>query len=214
MRALDGVYGVHSMQNWRASDIEGEIPQGMHLADASKRARISHLVLPFTIVRPVFFMENWLDMRQEIEKGALSLPLSSQTRLQMVAVDDIGGVVASALERPGKWQTRVFEIAGDELSMAQLAQVFTRLTGHEVRYSRVPWDAFESQAGKETAQMFRWFEETGFHIDIPSSETRVPEADCFRCLAQCQLARRHANGWIAATGGIFSSYFRMRNKLL
>ena len=56
----------------------------------------------YTIVRPVFFMENWLGMRHSIEGGAFSLPLDSATRLQMVAVDDIGGVVATALERLGK----------------------------------------------------------------------------------------------------------------
>jgi len=75
-------------------------------------------------------MENWLGMRQQIQDGALSLPLSPGTRLQMIAVDDIGGPVALAFERPGKWQDRAFELAGDELSMSELAQVFTRVAGH------------------------------------------------------------------------------------
>src|SRR5438309_483661 len=62
--------------------------------------------LRFTIVRPVFFMENWLDMRQAIDDGALALPLDPATRLQMIALDDIGGIVAMAIEHPGKWQDR------------------------------------------------------------------------------------------------------------
>jgi uncharacterized protein YbjT (DUF2867 family) len=118
IRALDGVYGVHSVQNWRSSDIEGEIRQGTHLADAAKRVRTSHFVyssvaaadqrtgiphfdskfrieehirssgMRYTIVRPAFFMEDWLywmGMRQRIEGGTLSLPLTPETRLQMVA---------------------------------------------------------------------------------------------------------------------------------
>lgn len=48
-------------------------------------------------------------------RRALSLPLDPATRLQMVAVDHIGGMVATALERLGKWQDRVIELARDEL---------------------------------------------------------------------------------------------------
>ena len=44
----------------------------------------------------------------------------------MVAVDDIGGIVAGIFEHPGKWQDRALDLAGDELSMGELARVFTR----------------------------------------------------------------------------------------
>jgi uncharacterized protein YbjT (DUF2867 family) len=211
-RALDGVYGVHSVQTWSDSGTEGEIRLGTHLADAAKRVRTSHFVyssmaaadqrtgiphfeskfrieehirnsgMHYTIVRPAFFMEDWLDwagMRQQIESGALSLPLTPETRLQMVAVDDIGGLVAMAFERPAKWQDRAFELAGDELSMAELAKVFSRATGHEVRYVQVPWHEFEAQTGSETTQMFRWFQEVGYHIDIPAVRQEYPKLTTF-----------------------------------
>lgn len=208
-RALDGAYGVYSVQNWRASDIEGEIRQGKHLADAAKRSRISHFVyssvaaadqhtgiphfeskfrieehlrgtgLGFTIVRPVFFMENWLNMRQGVESGVLSFPLAAETRLQMIAVDDIGGVAALAFERPGKWQGRAFELAGDELSMTEVAAVFTRVTGREVRYQQTPWDEFAAKAGDESTRMFRWFQDTGYHVDIPAVRQECPSLTSF-----------------------------------
>lgn len=208
-RALDGVYGVHSVQNWHEAGIEGEIRQGINVADAAKRSRITHFVyssvaaadkqtgiphfdskfrteqhirgtgMRFTIVRPVFFMENWLGMRQSIEEGALRLPLSPAARLQMVAVDDIGGVVAMAFEHPGKWQDRNFDLAGDELSMAELAEAFGRVAGREVRYEQVPWDQFESQAGKEMTIMYRWFEDTGYHVDIGAVRQEYPKLTTF-----------------------------------
>lgn len=211
-RGLDGVYGVYSVQAWRSSGIEAEIRQGTHLADAAKRVRISHFVhsslagadrrsgvphfeskvrieehirssgMRYTIVRPAFFMEDWLywqDMRQQIEGGSLRLPLTPETRLPMIAVDDIGGFVAMALERPAKWQDRAFELAGDELSMAELAKVFSRVTGREVRYTQMPWGEFEAQAGKETEQMFRWVQDVGFHIDIPAVRQEYPKLTTF-----------------------------------
>ncbi len=192
----DDVYGVYSVQNPQQVGTEGEIRQGTNLTDAAKRSRISHFIyssvasadqrtgvphfdskfrleehiratgMNFTVVRPVFFMENWLSMRQSIDNGVLRLPLDPSTRLQMVAVDDIGGVVATAFERPGKWHGRVFELAGDELSMTELAQEFSVVTGREVRYIQAPWDEFEKQAGKEMTLMYRWFQEIGYQVDI------------------------------------------------
>ncbi len=41
-------------------------------------------------------MENWLGMKQNIEQGTLALPLTPETRFQMIAVDDIGEFVALA----------------------------------------------------------------------------------------------------------------------
>ena len=195
-RALDGAYGAYSVQNSHQAGIEGEIRQGINVADAAKRSDISQFVyssvgsadqrtgiphfeskfrieehiratgMHFTIVRPVYFMENWLGMRQTIESGTLSLPLNPDARLQMIAVQDIGGVVAAAFEHPGKWQGRAFDLAGDELSMAELAQVFTRASGREVRYVQVPWDEFEKQVGPDLTLMYRWFQEVGYHVDI------------------------------------------------
>jgi uncharacterized protein YbjT (DUF2867 family) len=208
-RAIDGAYGVYSVQNSQEAGVEGEIRQGVHVANTAKRSNVSLFIyssvasadqrtgiphfdskfrieetirgtgMRYTIVRPVFFMENWLGMRQAIEGGALSLPLDPATRLQMVAVDDIGGVVATALERPGKWQDRVIEVAGDELSMSDLAQAFTRASGREVRYVQVAWDEFEQQAGKEMTLMYRWFQDTGYHVDIGAVRSEYPKLTTF-----------------------------------
>jgi len=208
-RALDGAYGVFSVQNPNEAGIEGEIRQGTNLADAARRTGITHFVyssvgsadqntgiphfdskfrieehirrtgLRFTIVRPVFFMENWLGMREAIANGRLELPLEPATHLQMVAVNDIGGAVALAFEHPGKWQNRTFELAGDELSMSELAATFTRATGREVRYAQVPWDEFEGKAGKEMTLMWRWFQSSGYRVDIPVARQEYPRLTTF-----------------------------------
>jgi uncharacterized protein YbjT (DUF2867 family) len=195
-RALDGAYGVFSVQTALGAGAEAEIRQGINLANAAKRSGITQFVyasvasadqrtgiphfeskfrieehirgtgMRFTIVRPVFFMENWLGMRPAIESGTLTLPLNPTTRLQMIAVDDIGAIVAAAFEHAGRWQDRAFELAGDELSMTEVAAAFSRISGRQVRYVQTPWDEFEKQAGKEMTVMFRWFQETGYHVDI------------------------------------------------
>ena len=203
-RAVDGIYGVFSVQTPAEHGAAVEVRQGMNLADAAKRQRVGHFVyssvasadqntgvphfdskarvedhlrgtgLRYTILRPVFFMENLLGMRERIEQGALALPLDPETRLQMIAVDDIGAFVALAFERPGHWQGRTFELAGDEVSMTDLAATLGRITGHEVRYDQVPWDQFEQAAGREMTIMYRWFETVGYHVDIAAVRREHP----------------------------------------
>lgn len=194
--AMDGVYGVYSVQVSLEIGPEAEVREGTKLADAAKRSRISHLVyssvgsadqntgvphfeskfrieqhiratgVPYTILRPVFFMENWLGMKNNVEEGKLMFPLSPETRLQMIAVDDIGAFVTMAFQHPGKWQGRAVELAGDELSMTQIAEALGRAARRDVRYVQIPWDQFEQHAGHEMTVMCRWFEDVGYHANI------------------------------------------------
>jgi len=197
-RALDGVYGVYSMGTYRERGIEGEIRMGAALAEAARRAAIDHLVyssvgsadrqtgiphfeskfqveehirktgVPYTILRPVFFMENWQAMRSMIEGGTLAQPLDPARTLQQIAVDDIGAFAALAFEHPGRWLGRAVELAGDELSMSQVAETMGRVLSREVRYQQVPWDQFEKNAGAEMTSMYRWFNDVGYNADIPA----------------------------------------------
>ena len=216
-RALDGVYGVYSVQSRTEEGIEAEIRQGIALAEAARRENVSHLVyssvgsadqhtgvphfdskfqieehirklgLPYTIIRPVFFMDNWLGMRTGMEQGTLTLPLKPDTRLQMIAVEDIGAFATMAFEFPGRWQGHTLDIAGDELSMNQIAQALGRVLGEDLKYVQAPWDKFEQQAGHEMALMFKWFENVGYHADIPALRQQHPSLMSFERWMQSKL---------------------------
>lgn len=207
-RALDGVYGVYSVQNWR-DGAESEVKQGINLVDAAARSSISHFVyssvgsadrktgiphfdskfrveehirgtgLRYTILRPVFFMENWRGMRGMIEQGKLALPLTPETRFQMIAVDDIGEFVALAFEHSGKFQGRALDIASDDLSMTGLAEAFSRASGREVGYEQIPWDQFEKQMGHEMTVMWKWFQDVGYHVDLAALRQENPHLTKF-----------------------------------
>jgi uncharacterized protein YbjT (DUF2867 family) len=208
LKAMDGVFGAFSVQDWKGG-IETEVLYGLNMAETAERSVLDHFVyssvasadqntgiphfdskfrieehirntgLRYTILRPVFFMENLLDMKGMIEQGTLAMPLDPERRLQMVAVDDIGAFAAMAFEHPGHWARRTIELAGDELSMTDIAKEFTDHTGREVRYSQVPWDEFERQAGAETTIMFRWFQNVGYHADINAVRQERPHVLTF-----------------------------------
>jgi uncharacterized protein YbjT (DUF2867 family) len=206
MRAMDGVYGVFSVQPYTASEIQ----QGVAVIEAANRQEVSHFVyssvgsvdedtgiphfetkvkveehlrssgLKYTILRPVFFMENWQRaFGESIRNGQVQQPLSPTTKLQMVAVDDIGAFAALAFEHPGKWKNRTFSLAGDELSMQQIADAFSRETARDVKYVQVSWDQFEKNMGQELTVMYRWFEEKGFHFNIEEVQREYPATHTF-----------------------------------
>jgi len=198
LRALEDVYGVFSVQTPFPDGVEAEVRQGIALIDAAHTSEISHFIyssvgsadqntgiphfeskgkieehlrrtgMPYTIVRPVYFMENWLQMKAVIDEGTLTLPLSPTTILQQVAVDDIGTFAAMAFEHPGKWQGTSTDLAGDESFADQIAQTL------QSNYSQIPWADFEREAGHEMASMFRWFEDEGYKADIATLRQEHP----------------------------------------
>jgi uncharacterized protein YbjT (DUF2867 family) len=202
--ALDGVYGVFAVQTPYEAGVEAEVREGKNLAGAAQRSGVSHFVyssvgsadqhtgiphfdskfqieehirgvgMPYTILRPVFFMENLLGMAGMIREGKLAAPLTPGRKLQMIAVDDIGAFATLAFEHPQKWLGRALDLAGDEISMSDLAALLTRVLGREVRYTQVPFDEYESKAGSELATMWRWFQDAGYHADIAALRQEYP----------------------------------------
>ncbi len=203
-RALEGVHGVFSVQNFWEAGYDREVRQGKTVADAASAAGVGHFVyssvgsahrrtgiahfdskweveehvrglgLPHTVLRPVFFMQNWEMMRGPILGGTLPQPLDPGKPFQQVAVEDVGAFAAMALEHPDEWIGREVEIAGDERTMPEIAEAFGRVAGREVGYYQVPWDQFEEQMGEEYAVMYRWFNDVGYEADVEALRREHP----------------------------------------
>ena len=201
-RATQGAYGVFSVQNFWEHGKQGEIRQGSNLADAAKQAGVSHFVytsvanadkntgiphfdskyeiekyilsvqLPYTIIRPVSFMENWEYSRVHIENGIIYGPLSPETRHQHIAVKDIGRFAAEAFDNPAEWLGISIDIAGDDHTQLEIAGIFSRVTGREVKYVQVPWDEYEEQQGEEMTIMEKWFENVGYSVDVEALRSK------------------------------------------
>lgn len=222
--ALDGVHGIFAVHTFTEGGVETEVRHGKAMVDAAARARISHYVyssvggadrrsgvphfeskfrveehlrqrgMKYTILRPVFFMENWLGMASQLQAGEIALPLSPDRTLQQVAVDDIGAFAALAFEHAGRWQDRAIELAGDERTLPEVAALFSTVLGREVRYTPIPFDQFEQRAGNEMARMWRWFEEAGYQADITELRGIYPRLTTFERWVQAQ-------DWGALRGG-------------
>ncbi len=211
--ALRGVQGVFIVSTFAEKGVEAESEQGMVMVRECRKAGVPHVVYtsvcaaekhtgiphfeskarveraiddagqPATILRPVWFMENWRNYyREPILAGTLSLPLDPGRPLQQVCVDDIGAFGAMAFAHPDRWLRRELDLAGDELTLPQVAETLSEATGAHVAYSQVSWDEFGRTAGADSLKMFRWFSDVGYSANIPALRKEYPGlkrlADC------------------------------------
>lgn len=197
---------------------DGEIRQGKAVADAANAAGVSHLVyssvgaahrgmgqkhfeskwrieqyiqsssLPYTILRPVFFMENYNWTRAHILNGALQgLGLDPDKTMQLVATEDIGVFAEMAYANPEQFLNKTIELAGDELTEAQIVEVFTQVIGRPVKLVG-PQNQGDEPPTEEQIAMFNFFNGDGYDANIASLRELHPGL---------QNLEQHlrANGW-------------------
>ena len=221
-RALAGAWGVFGVQNTLEAGVEREEAQGKRLATLAREAGVEHYVytsvgsahkrtgiphfdnkwrieetvrgLGFpshVILRPVFFMENLL-APYSLQGPTLAWALGPATKLQMIAVDDIGWFGARAFTDAAALNRREIDLAGDVRTMPEAAEILTEALGRPIAFAQTPIEQVQ-QYSKDTALMLQWFERVGYSADIAGLErefgralTKLPD-----------WARRHAQGELA-----------------
>jgi uncharacterized protein YbjT (DUF2867 family) len=135
---------------------------------------IRSLDVPATILRPVMFMENFRFLAQEMNES-IHLPSleSPETKVQMIAVRDIGTFATLALNDPDIYIGKVLEIAGDELTFSQIAEVLQNVFGRLVSYQAGTPEQDQNLEGARKATAF--FAREGYKADIPSLRQIHPQ---------------------------------------
>jgi uncharacterized protein YbjT (DUF2867 family) len=104
----------------------------------------------------------------------VSLALRPATRLQMIAVSDIGAFAAIAFGQPGRFAGQHIEIAGDDLTGPQIAETFGRYCGRPARYRQLPLEQLQA-ADAEVARMFAWMDQrSAVGPDLPAQRQLHP----------------------------------------
>jgi len=177
---------------------EGEIRQGKNVADAARTAGIQHFVyssvgaahrgmgqkhfeskwiveqyvkeldLPYTILRPVAFMDNYNWNRAQILNGTFTgRGLRPEKEVQNIAVEDIGAFAALVFAQPDKFLGKTLELAGDEMTESQIAETFARVIGRPVKLV-LPVKGEGRRSEEEMIAMFNFFNGEGYDADIPA----------------------------------------------
>ncbi|MFJ8888499.1 NmrA/HSCARG family protein [Streptomyces sp. NPDC102402] len=138
---------------------------------------LDELGVPNTVLRPTFFMDNFAAHLPEVVDGTrvVALGLKPDTRVQYIAVEDIGWFAAEAFDKPGEYLGRKLEIAGDELTADEVAEAFATRTGTPARFHELHLDTVASNPyipnAPEIALMFEWFQDHGYQADISALRT-------------------------------------------
>ncbi|RQG90192.1 NmrA/HSCARG family protein [Natrarchaeobius halalkaliphilus] len=131
------------------------------------------LDLPMTVLQPVFFFQNLEAFAEDIvEDGRLELPLEEDVSLQMIDTDDVGRVAATVFERRDAFVGERLELAGDERTLTETAEVLSTVTGVDVEPVHVPIEDAYDTFGEEFTEMCEWFNEVGYSADIDALEDR------------------------------------------
>jgi uncharacterized protein YbjT (DUF2867 family) len=210
-RAARGVDTVFAMSTPFESGEKTETREGINIVRAASSADVTHLVytsvagadratgiphfdskfevekeirrsgVPFTIVAPVFFMENFLAdwMKAGIAQGSISMALPATRRLQQIAVADIAQFTALVIERRESFLGKRIDIASDELTGATAAAIISEVSGRHIEYTALPIDAVRQQ-NEDLARMFEWFDRVGYDADVVGLPWAYPEVNWHR----------------------------------
>jgi uncharacterized protein YbjT (DUF2867 family) len=210
-RAARGVDTLFAMATPFERGEKAETREGINIVRAAAAVGVSHLVyssvagadratgiphfdskfevekeirrsaVPFTIVAPVFFMENFLAdwMAAGIARGSIAMAVPATRRLQQIAIADIAQFTALVIERRERFIGKRIDIASDELTSVTAAALISEASGRRIEYTALPIDAARRQ-NEDVARMYEWFDRVGYDADVVGLRSLYPEVDWHR----------------------------------
>ncbi|KAJ4294934.1 hypothetical protein N0V88_005173 [Collariella sp. IMI 366227] len=134
-----------------------------HLRNSTANGKSS---MGWTILRPVIFMDNMAPGFPGKVFMTMLRDTVKEKPLQWVATKDIGFFAAEAFCNSDAWNGRAVGLAGDELTFAQLDEVFQRATGHPVETTFGLLGKALKYGVSEIGVMVDWFYEDGYKADL------------------------------------------------
>jgi uncharacterized protein YbjT (DUF2867 family) len=131
----------------------------------------------YTIIRPVFFMENFLApwFKPGLDEGKLTVGIKPTTVLQMIAVRDVGKYGAWAFDNHEALNGRAIDIAGDAHTMPETARIIGAAAGRKIEFVPAPIEEVR-KSSEDYALMLEWFDAKGYDVNIKkiSAESGIP----------------------------------------
>ncbi len=126
------------------------------------------------VIAPVYFMENLFMQKQRLREGIYPMSLPPDRMLQQIALDDIAAFAVLALENSVRFTGKRINLASDELTSLQEADILSRILGTPIQYARLPIETIREMS-EDLAKMYEWFTWVGYDVDIPALHRAYPE---------------------------------------
>jgi uncharacterized protein YbjT (DUF2867 family) len=134
------------------------------------------LKIPHTILAPVYFFENIFSpiSIENLKKGIFTLPMPPDRKLQMIAADSIGSFAAFVIENRKDFLGKRVEIASDELSGREIAEIVGKAIGKPVSFVSQSIDSVRKMSD-DMARMYEWFDKFGYMSNIEDLRKKYKE---------------------------------------
>jgi len=126
----------------------------------------------WTVLRPAFMMDNFVPpksgfMFPHLKHGELATALHPATKMQLIAADDIGAFACAAFMAPCDFAGQEIDLAGDALTMQEVAAVLSATLGRGVAsLSLTPAQALARGMSAGWVRSQEWSNEVGYQADI------------------------------------------------
>ncbi|UTB79690.1 NmrA/HSCARG family protein [Staphylococcus carnosus] len=196
-RAMENQYGVYSVQPIIRDNVEEELHQGKMIIEEAEDAGIHFVVystaggvnrdrtgphfealakiedtlkasrLNYAIIKPSFFMDNFLRIVKE-QGGRLVIPefINPTIKFAMISSIDIARIAAEIFAHPKKNNHEETEIASDELMLNEIVAEFVEATG---KPATIEGDFVSGTAERS------WLEDYGYVVDFDQMDDINPQ---------------------------------------
>lgn len=138
---------------------------------------IRGLGLPYTMVRSVEFMEDFNGWwRDEILEHGISDPRDGDFPRQFIACKDLASFAVQAFKNPEEWMGKAINVAGDEMSNTEMAEIFSRVLGRPVPLNLITWEEWEERyhIPSVIVDVWKWYNKTRFVADVKGLREKYP----------------------------------------
>ncbi len=105
-----------------------------------------------------------------LRAGQWPLPVPPDRLVQLIPAIDMAPFAALVIEQPGDFAGQRIELASDEVTGPQAAQILSGILDRPLTHPQTMPAQLASMA-----PFFRWLADTGFHADIRQLRTRYPQ---------------------------------------
>ena len=121
--------------------------------------------LGYTILRPVSFMDNFNRNKNAIKEGRFSDILSPNKTQWFISVQNIADFTVAAFLNPERFSGKEIDLAGDAMTLPDVAKIFTKVLGIEVEYNYIEEDD-RDRLPEPMKIMNGFYEREGYLVDI------------------------------------------------
>ena len=151
-----------------------------HLPDCATKIEIEAYIrkgsVPFTMLRPAFFVENFFATgfaaATATKVGYPGFDPRNDCKQNYIYIDDQGMIAAQVFAEGEPWHGETLDLVADTLTPAELVAVFAEHNGSPMEANELPLDAF----GEAVMPLFVFMRDKGWpDVDIAALRRRFPQ---------------------------------------